>query len=204
MNDEASDRRQTFDALFTSDPDPWGFESTAYEAAKRRATLAMLFPDRFERALEVGCANGVLTAELASVCDVVLGIDVSSAALRLAESRLADLDNVALVGAEVPREWPEGPFDLIVFSEVLYFLSSKEIAQVADLAWQSLAHDGVCLLVNWTGPTDLPVDGQSARLIFTEALPWISVASGVWPQYRIDRLHKTFAREDAASARPKG
>ncbi|WBY16368.1 SAM-dependent methyltransferase [Erythrobacteraceae bacterium WH01K] len=203
MKDDPSYRRQTFDALFASDPDPWGFESKAYEASKRRATVAMLFPDRFERALEVGCANGVLTGDLASVCEEVLGIDVSSAALRLAETRLADCDHVSLIRAEVPREWPEGTFDLIVFSEILYFLSSKEIAQVADLAWQSLAHDGVCLLVNWTGPNDLPVDGHSASVIFTNALPWLSAASGVWSQYRIDRLHKPFVREEATPERPK-
>ncbi|RPF70505.1 class I SAM-dependent DNA methyltransferase [Aurantiacibacter spongiae] len=203
MKDDPSDRRETFDALFAADPDPWGFESKAYEAAKRRATLTMLFPNRFERALEVGCANGVLTAELASVCDAVLGIDVSSAALRLAESRLADLNHVSLVRAEVPREWPEGTFDLIVFSEILYFLSRNEIARVADLAWQSLSQDGVCLLVNWTGPNDLPMDGQSARLIFAEAVPWLSAASEVRAEYRIDRLHKPFAREEAAPERPK-
>ncbi|WP_299310230.1 class I SAM-dependent methyltransferase [uncultured Croceicoccus sp.] len=203
MKDDPSDRRETFDALFVADPDPWGFESKAYEAAKRRATLAMLFPYQFERALEVGCANGVLTAELASVCDAVLGIDVSSAALRLAESRLADLNHVSLVRAEVPREWPEGTFDLIIFSEILYFLSRKEIARVANLAWQSLSQDGVCLLVNWTGPNDLPVDGKSARLIFAEASPWLSAASEVQPQYRIDRLQKPFAREEATPERPK-
>ena len=201
MRNDASDRRRTFDALFASDPDPWGFESTAYEAAKRRATLAMLFPDRFGRALEVGCANGVLTAELAGVCDAVLAIDVSPAALQLAQQRVAELENVSLARAEVPREWPEGTFDLIVFSEILYFLSREEISQIARLAWQSLTEDGVCLLVNWTGPNDLPVDGQSARDIFAKELPWLSAASGVWPQYRIDRLHKTFARKDAASGR---
>jgi|TARA_R100000049_G_C1957062_1_gene115514 SAM-dependent methyltransferase len=201
VSDDPSDRRQTFDALFASDPDPWGFESRAYEAAKRRATLAMLFPDRFGRALEVGCANGVLTAELAGVCDAVLAIDVSPAALQLAEQRVAELKNVSLARAEVPREWSEGTFDLIVLSEILYFLSREEISQIARLAWQSLTDDGVCLLVNWTGPNDLPVDGQSARDIFAEELPWLSAASGVWPQYRIDRLHKTFARQDAASER---
>lgn len=192
MNDKASDRRWTFDNLFASNPDPWGFESTQYEAAKRRATLAMLFPDRFGRALEVGCANGVLTAELANVCEIVLAIDVSPEALRLAATRLGGLQNVSLARVEVPCEWPEGAFDLIVFSEILYFLSREEISQVARLAWQSLSDDGTCLLVNWTGPNDLPVDGQSARDIFVDESPWLSVASRLRPQYRIDRLHKAF------------
>lgn len=195
MSDEPSDRRRTFDHLFAGDPDPWGFESSAYESLKRRATLAMLFPDRFDRALEVGCANGVLTAQLATVCDEVLAIDISDVALELAGERVVGLDNVSLERAEVPRDWPDGTFDLIVLSEILYFLSADEVAQVARRTWESLSDGGACLLVNWTGPNDLPLDGEKACAIFVEEMPWLSAASGVWPSYRIDRLHKTLARE---------
>ncbi|GMM92279.1 class I SAM-dependent DNA methyltransferase [Qipengyuania sp. MTN3-11] len=199
MNDDTSDRQQTFDALFASEPDPWGLETTAYEATKRRETLAMLFPDRFGRALEVGCAIGVLTVELADVCDSVLAIDVSTEALQLAASRLADLANVSLAQAEVPRHWPQGTFDLIVFSEILYFLSSEEIAQVSQLAWRSLADGGVCLLVNWIGPNDLPVDGDNARTIFAEEMPWLTAASAARPMYCIHRLHKILPQKNASS-----
>jgi SAM-dependent methyltransferase len=191
MSDEPSDRRRTFDRLFTGDPDPWDFESSAYEALKRKATLAVLFPDRFGRGLEIGCANGVLTAQLATICDHVLAIDISDVALELAASRVRDLDNVSLAQAEVPRGWPEGTFDLIVLSEILYFLSAEEIAQVARLAWASLSDQGTCLLVNWTGPNDQPIDGETACAIFIDQKPWLNTASEAWPSFRIDRLHKT-------------
>lgn len=190
MSDELSDRRQTFDRLFARDRDPWEFESSAYEALKREATLAMLFPDRFDRGLEIGCANGVLTAQLATICDHVVGIDISDVALELAADRVAGLGNVSLERAEVPRDWPEGTFDLIVLSEVLYFLSAEEIAQVARFTWGSLADGGTCLLVNWTGPNKLPIDGEAACTIFLDEMPWPTATSDAWPSYRIDRLHK--------------
>ena len=200
MSDDQSDRRQTFDALFASDPDPWGFEHSEYEATKRHATLAILFPDRFKRALEIGCANGILTAELATICETVLALDVSSEALQLAARRVGTMGNVSLARAEVPREWPDDTFDLIVFSEILYFLSEDEISQVAQLAWKSLTEEGVCLLVNWTGPNDLPLDGREASEIFTRDLPWLKAADGVWPLYRIDRLHKARGRGEPRAA----
>ena len=198
MSVDLSGRHRTFDDLFANDPDPWNFETSAYEAIKRRETLAMLHSDRCPRAIEVGCANGVLTAQLADVCEKILAVDVSANALRHAARRVAPLDNVELLHAEVPREWPEGTFDLIVLSEILYFLSAEEVAQMARRSWDSLTEDGVCLLVNWTGPNNLPVDGQKACEIFIQELPWLSAVRGLRPSYRIDRLHKTITSKDFA------
>ena len=198
MNDSASARQRSFDALFTADPDPWGFEDRPYEAGKRRATLQALAPRRFGRGLEVGCATGVLTAELARICDRVLAIDVSQAALDLAERNVGPLGNVALARAEVPQDWPRGRFDLIVLSEVLYFLSAEEVAEVARRAWESLDDRGVCLLVNWTGPNTLPLDGDRASEIFAQSRPWLAGAHSNRPGYRIHRLHKTASPKDTA------
>lgn len=189
MKDESSSRRATFDALFAREPDPWGFEEKTFEADKRRATIGALGSRRFRRGLEIGCANGVLTAEVAPLCDALLALDVSERALALARPRMETFENVTLARAEVPRDWPSGTFDLIVLSEVLYFLSADEITEVAALSWHSLSKDGVCLLVNWTGPSDLPVDGETACAIFTDALPWARTAGQVESLYRIDRLH---------------
>jgi SAM-dependent methyltransferase len=155
-----------FDDLYARNPDPWGFASSPYEHAKYTATLAALGPRRFGRALEVGCSIGVLTQRLATRCDALLAIDVAQAALDQARQRCSDLLQVRFDRLHVPAEWPSGSFDLIVLSEVLYFLSAAEIAQCADLALTAMPPGGTALLVNWLGENDRPVNGDAAAELF--------------------------------------
>ena len=188
MADARSHRRKTFDALFSRDRDPWDFETSDYEREKRAATIAALKGARFENALEIGCATGVLSRQLAPHCARLFALDVSDQALDLARERSAAQTVIRYRRAEVPRDWPDGSFDLIVFSEVLYFLSAQEIAAVSRQACDALAPDGLCLLVNWTGPNDLPVSGAEAVRLFVEAASWQSDEPRLAPSYRIDRL----------------
>ena len=66
----------------------------------------------------------------------------------------------------MPRDWPPGPYDLIVLSEVLYFLDRADLASLARLVLGSLRADGAVLLVNWTGATDTPTTGDEAAQAF--------------------------------------
>ncbi len=188
---QCSHRRKTFDALFSREPDPWDFETSEYESDKRAATIAALQGALFENALEVGCATGVLSRQLEPHCARLIALDVSDRALDLARERSAAQAAVRYRRTEVPRDWPYGSFDLIVFSEVLYFLSAHEIAAVSRQACDALAPDGLCLLVNWTGPNDLPVSGDAAVHLFVEAASWQSDEPCLAPSYRIDRLQRS-------------
>ena len=123
-------REAGFDALYRSDPDPWDFETSAYERAKYDATLAALRARRFTHAIEIGCSIGLLTQRLADVAERVTGVDVSSVALERARERVP---TARFVHADVPDGWPEGPYDLVVLSEVLYFLEPDEIRRLARL-----------------------------------------------------------------------
>ena len=91
MTDGPADRAAQFDALYERDPDPWDFETSAYEAQKRAATLAAIAGKRFARALELGCSTGRLTVELAEVSDRIVAVDCSATALAMAEDRLEPL-----------------------------------------------------------------------------------------------------------------
>jgi SAM-dependent methyltransferase len=193
VNSEPQSREATFDALFASEDDPWGFESSAYERDKRAVTMAALGEGRIGSAFEPGCANGVLTAQLAPRCDLLLAMDVSTGALNRARARLGPSGNVRFRHGNIPGDWPDQAFDLILLSEILYFLSPAEILQTSRKALASLEPGGICLLVNWTGPTDLPVDGNRAVQLFEEACDWHCGLSIQSKTYRVDRYRSGVA-----------
>ncbi|WP_394271070.1 SAM-dependent methyltransferase [Qipengyuania sp.] len=185
MTEPPSERAATFDRLYAANPDPWEVETSAYEQAKRDETMAALGTQCFASALEIGCSTGILTERLAPICERLVAIDVSAEALRLARERLQGQPHVTFQHGEVPRDWPAGRFHLIVFSEVLYFLSADEIVRASTLARQALADDGKCLLVNWTGPNDLPIGGDRAVDLFG-GQGWRVAEHRTRPNYRID------------------
>jgi chemotaxis methyl-accepting protein methylase len=63
----------------------------------------------------------------------------------------------------VPAEWPAQRFDLILFSEVLYYLSHSDIMRTAQRTRQSVVPGGAILLVHYVLPTDYPGSGDEAR-----------------------------------------
>ena len=159
---------ETFERLYARNPDPWGFETSDYERQKYAATLDAIGERRFAAGLEVGCSIGVLTKLLASRCEALLAVDFSEAALRFAGVRLADVAGVRLERRRIPDEWPQGSFDLILLSEILYFLSPEDVVRTAQCASASLRPGGLAVLVNWTGPTDTPSTGDGAATLFLE------------------------------------
>lgn len=195
-----------FDAIYDRDGDPWRFRTSDYERAKYDATLAALPRPRYRRALEVGCSIGVLTRDLAGRCDSLLAVDAADKALAAARAACADRVNVAFARLRAPEEWPnggEGAFDLIMLSEVVYYLDRADVARLAARVGGALAPGGDCLLVHWTGATDYPLSGDEAAECF------IAAASGFADitrqersgRYRLDLL-RAVAVDPAAAAPP--
>ncbi|MBD8548098.1 SAM-dependent methyltransferase [Sphingomonas sp. CFBP 8760] len=151
-----------FEQLYREQGDPWGFETSPYEQAKYAETLAALPAARYADALEVGCANGVLTALLAPRCDRLLAVDPSPTALAAARARCRDLPQVRLEERSLPAQTPAGPFDLILLSEVIYYWDGDDLARMAAYLRDALRSGGDLLLVHWTGDTDYPKSGDDA------------------------------------------
>ena len=143
-----------FDALFEGRDDPWGFKTRWYEQRKRAPTLAALPRPRYANAYEPGCANGELSAALADRCDRLLVSDGNSRALALAHARLAALPHVQVVKAWLPDGWPPGRFDLIVISEVAYYLDATALLDLVERARQSLVEHGTVLACHWKAPIE--------------------------------------------------
>jgi cyclopropane fatty-acyl-phospholipid synthase-like methyltransferase len=177
-----------FDALYARENDPWRFATSPYEEAKYSATLQALATARFASAFEVGCSIGVLTQLLANRCDRLLAVDVAEAALAQARRRCADLKNVAFEWLQVPDQWPQQTFDLILLSEVLYYLSPDDVSRTAQRARNSLRPQGTVLLVHYILPTDYPCSGDTAAEIFIAEAQLTPSLQRREAAYRLDLL----------------
>lgn len=185
---ERSIEPEWFEALFREQGDPWAFETSAYERAKYDHTLTRLPRPRYARALEAGCANGVLTRRLADRCDALLAVDVSETALAAARARSADLPRVSFERRRLPAEWPDGPFDLVLLSEIAYYWDEADLELAAGRIRATLASGGDLLLVHWTGPTDYPASGDGAVETLRAALgdAVSELAADLRDKYRLD------------------
>lgn len=159
-----------FDGLYRANPDPWNYQTSPYEARKYDATLAGLTRPRYASAVEAGCSIGVLSARIAPRCDRLLALDLSEQAVAEAAARLAPFAQAQALRATLPRDWPRGAHDLILLSEILYYLEELEIDQVAQLVARDAAPGCECVLVHWQGPTQTDISANAARDRFCAAL----------------------------------
>ena len=155
-----------FDATYDRHDDPWGYTDRWYEERKRPLTLASLPDRRYRDVLEVGCGIGVLTALLAERADHVLAVDVSGAAVERARERVATLTQVDVQVADVADAVPAGSFDLVVLSEVGYYVDRATLDRVlADLRAR-LAPGGTLLACHWRHPVDAyPLTGDEVHRV---------------------------------------
>ena len=143
-------RQAYFESMYVDSPDPYGTHSRWYEQRKRTLLLACLPRARFRHCYEPGCGSGELTAALAERSDAVLASDFSPAAARAARLRTASLPNVRIEHHAIPQAWPQDQtFDLIVLSEIGYFLDGAAMAAIARRCRASLAADGVLVACDW-------------------------------------------------------
>lgn len=138
-----------FDELFAGNDDPWAFRQRWYERRKRALTLAVLTRPRYASIFEPGCANGELSAELATRCDRLVCCDTASAAVALAKTRLLGFAHAEVQQSRLPEQWPSGRFELIVLSEVCYYLDADDLCDLIDRAVASLTDDGQVLACHW-------------------------------------------------------
>ena len=184
-----------FDNVYRANEDPWQFASSPYEREKYAATLAALPRPRYERAFEIGGSIGVFTAQLAPRCGHLLSVDVSEAALSQARLRCAALPQVEIKKMQIPGEFPDGQFDLILVSEVGYYLSPADLARAADQMLAGLNPGGQLLLVHWTPVVhDYPQTGDEVHEFFLTKTqsggPLRHLLGERHDKYRLDLLEK--------------
>jgi SAM-dependent methyltransferase len=180
---------ESFERLYAASSDPWDYDSSEYERGKYAATLAALDGRRYARALEVGCSIGAFTELLADRCGTLTALDFSSRAVALARARVRERAHVSVLEASFPEQAPPGRWDLVVCSEVLYYLDRPALDQATGWLRERLREGATVLAVDWRGPTTTePHDGDEVHELLRARLADWHALEGRQPGYRLDRF----------------
>jgi hypothetical protein len=99
------------------------------------------------------------------------------------------LPNVSIACADLAAQCPEGPFDLIVFSEVGYYFTLPRLARIARSLAARLEAGGELIAVHWLGESadhllgGDEVHGCLKRELATSCI-WLRGAR--YPGFRLD------------------
>jgi SAM-dependent methyltransferase len=122
---------------------------------------------RYRHAFEPGCSVGMLTEALAARCDHVTATDVAVAALDATHRRLTDAgrrEAVTLLHGSLDEPWPATVFDLVLLSEVCYYLDPAVLRAVLDREVPRLAPDATVAAAHWRHRVDdYPMTGDHAN-----------------------------------------
>ena len=145
-----------FEALYAASSDPWNVRDAWYEQRKRGLLLASLSQQRYTSAFEPGCGNGELTAALAPRCDRILACDGSASAVAAAQARVAGHPHVTVEQRQLPQDWPTAAaaFDLVVVSEIAYYLPAATWQALVQDIVASLAPGGLLMMCHCRYPYD--------------------------------------------------
>lgn len=108
---------------FYENEDPWMYNSTPDDKARKERLLSFLPNQRFPRVLDIGCGNGFVTFDLPG--ERVWGVDISKNAIAWAKEKakiMQDSKRYEFLNASL-FDIPQiniGLFDLIVITGVLY------------------------------------------------------------------------------------
>ena len=160
-----------FENLFQSNPDPWDYESSPFEAHKRSVLLKHIGLSPRGRVLELACANWVTTRALMKVGLRVAALDGSSTAIAQARTRLGHIRRLRLLHANLPEGLPKERFDLIVVSEIVYYLGSIAARRLAASVADRVAPGGrVVVLHHHLNFPDASVNPEHAHRDFVRLL----------------------------------
>jgi peptidoglycan/xylan/chitin deacetylase (PgdA/CDA1 family)/cyclopropane fatty-acyl-phospholipid synthase-like methyltransferase len=190
-----------WDDVFAS-VDPWGYSSSEYEQKKYELTLSLLPDEGTKKALELACAEGAFTTKLASRVTSLIAADISRKALDRARAKCLGHDNIEFSKIDLAKDELPGGQDLIICSEVLYYLDGRrELKRVARKIRDALAPGGRLITANHmllkddmsaTGfDWDQQYGGKVIHEVFAATPGFELERSLVTELYRIDRFRAT-------------
>jgi SAM-dependent methyltransferase len=138
-----------FERLYREESDPWSIG--AADSSRYERYLELISPNVRGAVLDIGCGFGALLARLKGQAGSLDGVEISATAIEKGKKRFPFITfhrgSAADLGAA--QGLRDRKFDLIICSDVIYYLPDREKALL--LAWinRHLTCDGAAFIAAW-------------------------------------------------------
>jgi predicted TPR repeat methyltransferase len=152
--------------MYRTKSDPWNFARNGYELQRYKKIVQAVGHQHYRHAFEPGCSIGVLTEQLAPICERLDAIDISPTAVLQAKKRCQSFPNVHIDCGQLPHHIPAGGFDLVIFSEVGYYFGEKALHDLIHQIVSRMCAGGTLLAAHWLGSSpDHQLSGERVHEI---------------------------------------
>ncbi len=146
-NEADCKRQEYWESFFRAGEDRWQYDNV-YEKMKYEQTLGLLPPGPIGTTLELACAEGHFTARLASRVGGLIATDISATALERARTRCVNMANVEFRVLDLLSDGFPQSLDLLICSEVLYYVSLEQLAPIPEKFAAALNQGGHLLMAH--------------------------------------------------------
>jgi SAM-dependent methyltransferase len=180
-----------FEDVWAAGDDPWEHGTRWYETRKYDLTAAALPRPRYRRSFEPGCGAGFLTSRLAERSEEHLAMERHPRGVAATARRCHDRPTVTVLEGTIPDDWPPGRFDLIVLSEVLYYLDDADLDAVLERVDGSLVTGGDLVVVHYRpAVAEHTWTGDEVHTRLRSRTGWDVVLEVADPQFRLEVLER--------------
>ncbi|RIJ22299.1 class I SAM-dependent methyltransferase [Henriciella barbarensis] len=137
-----------FEQKFEADADPWQTWNSKYEAVKRASLAKAIGPRPYGRGLEIAAGNGSNTLMIANKTRRLIATEGAPAGAALVRKASQGEPHIRVVIHDVADRLPADAFDLIVISELLYYLGSEPFEMLAREVSRTLQPGGRLVLLH--------------------------------------------------------
>jgi 2-polyprenyl-3-methyl-5-hydroxy-6-metoxy-1,4-benzoquinol methylase len=127
---------------------PYPVEIDPQEIEKFDRAFNCIKGRQYSSILEIGCGEGYFLEMYLLLSDRILATDISKLALKKAKERVGDKKNIEFRQFDIVRNNLDERFDLVICSEVLYYLTLDQLKSIIPKVFGYMKEDSNLLSIH--------------------------------------------------------
>ncbi len=158
--------RRNFKSIYATESDPWNIGNADSDRYNLYVDLITQNATGHEKILDIGCGFGAFLARFQGTFNKLVGVELSAEAVAKGKERFPFIQFIPGSADELAGILPEdSSYDLIVCSDVIYYLNERGKHRLLRSIAERLSPDGIAFIAAWCPGGDYLEYDELRRLV---------------------------------------